>query len=351
MSQQRKDPVSGRWVVFNPDVTRKVETLIANPPEHPKSETCIYCEGREAETPGEILAYRKDGSSKNGAGWLTRIVPSSVPVLRVEEDAVREGVGMFDMVNGVGAHEIIVETPDHSLDITSMDIDAIEKVFSAWKSRIEDLRKDKRLRYVLIFKNHGELAGNSIGHSHSQVLALPMTPLRIRTELETCKKYFDYKQRCLLCDVIREEKDFGERIVFENECFLAIEPFASRYPFETWILPKTHQSDILLSVSGEESRQLAEVLKTSLAAIKQALLDPPYNLVLHTIPNKIPRNGYWETIDQDYHWHLEILPRVTRATGFEKGSGCYVNPVFPEEAAEFLREKVKTDVVDKKEGK
>jgi len=248
---------------------------------------------------------------------------------------------MFDRMNGMGAHELIVETPSHDVDLGEMDVDCIARVLKVWRDRVADLKRDQRLRYVMVFREHGPGKSARLGHAVSQVVALPVTPMGIKNELLQSKQYFEFKQRCLFCDIIRDEIRMGERVVFENDAFLVLEPFASRFPFETWILPKAHQSDIVDLAPEERFMQLAQALKTALGALKEGLLNPSYGVVLHTVPNTVPRPDYWHTIHQDYHWHLEICPRVRRSTGMEMGSGFFLNPVLPEEASAFLREILK----------
>ncbi len=267
-----------------------------------------------------------------------RVIPNKYPALDVEGDLDREGVGMCDMANGIGVHEVIVETPEHGHDMADLPAEQIARVMETYSQRILDLKEDKRLKYVLIFKNQGRSAGASLQHAHSQLIATPITPKRVKEKLDGAKRYFDYKHRCIFCDYIKQETDlFGERLVKETDNFVVLSPFAARFPFETWILPKRHMLDFSL-VTTEETEDLGVVLKEVLTKLRKALNDPPFNYVLHQAPYRRPRGGYWTTIEEDYHWHIELIPRLTRVAGFEWGSGFYINPTPPELAAESLRD-------------
>jgi len=193
-----------------------------------------------------------------------------------------------------------------------------------------DLKKDKRFRYILIFKNHGFKAGASLEHSHSQLIALPIIPKAVMEELNGSKEYYDYKERCLYCDIVAQEIAEQKRVVMENEDFITICPFAPRFPFEMWILPKRHDAHFEDATKHEISN-LGSLFQTSLKKLDKALGDPPYNFMLHTSPVVMPDLPY-------YHWHIEITPRVTRLAGFERGSGFYINPTAPEVSAQFLRD-------------
>jgi UDPglucose--hexose-1-phosphate uridylyltransferase len=262
-----------------------------------------------------------------------RVIPNKFPALQVEGELERRGVGMFDMMNGIGAHEVIVETPDHEQTLADLSPEEVRDVLRAYVARITDLKRDIRFRYILIFKNHGVAAGASLEHTHSQLIATPVVPKRVMEEMAGAQKYYEYKERCVFCDMIRQELEGGERIVLENEAFVALEPFAPRFPFETWILPKAHRSHFE-HCTEEELTSFAEILKEALQRINQALKSPPYNYIIHTTPVYVAES-------QAYHWHLELMPKLTKLTkvaGFEWGSGFYINPTAPEDAAKYLRE-------------
>lgn len=338
MPELRKDPIIGRWVIIATERAKRPDDFSVSheePPEGP----CPFCEGKEDQTPPEIFAFRKTNTQKDKEGWDVRTVPSIAPILRVEGDLSRQGIGMYDVMNGLGAHEVVIETPQHIANMADLSEEQIAKVIFSYIERITDLGKDLRFKYVLVFKNYGWAAGGGrLKHSRSQLMATPVNPKRVKEELAGARKYFEFKDRCIFCDLIRQEMNSGERLIMDSDGMLAFAPFASRFPFETWIMPKQHSADFI-NLKMQEVFELAKVIKQVLAKIKKALKDPPYNYILHTAPFRIPKKpGYWKTLDEDYHWHIEIIPRLTRVAGFEWGSGFYINPTPPEEAARYLRE-------------
>ncbi len=307
-----------------------------NLPEPPPA-PCVFCGGQEGLDPHEIYAIRAAGTAPNTPGWQVRVLPNKYPVLRIEGKLSREGVGMFDMMTGIGAHEVIVETPEHDVQLADLSEAHIAALLRTYRERMRDLGGDDRFKYVLIFKNQGYLAGASIAHPHSQLIATPVTPKRVKEELVGAAKYYDFKRRCVFCDIIRQETNLTkDRLVFENDSFIVISPFAARVPYETWVLPKVHQCDFT-SIRDGECNGLAQALKYILLRLRVVLNEPPLNYLIHTAPFHRPRPGYWATIQNDFHWHLEVIPRLTRAAGFEEGSGFYINPVSPEEAAALLQ--------------
>ncbi len=329
MDQLRRDPVIGRWVIVFTDKPRAPEDFEIEPPQERKG-SCPFCYGHEGMTPPEIQAHREGTTQPNSPGWSTRVVPNKFPALKIEGDLNRQGMGMFDMSNGVGAHEVIIETPDHKKSLADLLDHEVEKVVWAYRDRSVDLRGDKRFRYILIFKNQGFTAGASLSHSHSQLIALPMVPKNVKEELIGSNTYYEYRERCIFCDMIAQEKEEDERLICENSRFLAFSPFASRFPFEVWILPKEHHSDFSF-IRTEDVVELARILKQVLLRIKYVLNDPPYNFIIHTSPIEAEER-------EDYHWHIEIMPKLMRIAGFEWGSGFYINPTPPEIAARYLRE-------------
>jgi len=342
MPELRKDPISDRWVVISTERGRRPSDFgtVSVAEEAAETKFCPFCEGNEGKTPNEIIAWRKATTLPNTAGWDVRVIPNKFPALIIEGEVNRTGMGIFDMMSGIGAHEVMIETPQHNLNIPDLPDEHVEKILWAYKQRILDLEKDKRFRYILVFKNYGTAAGASLSHPHSQLIATPITPRYVKLELSGCRSYFQEKERCIFCDMIRQELGSGERLVYENEYFVVFAPFASRFPFEVWLLPRRHEYGFQ-ELPDEERIQLARCLKDILMRLKKTLNDPPYNYVLHTAPNPVPRAGkpdYWGTIQYDFHWHIEIIPRLTKMAGFEWGSGLYINPTAPEEAAKYLRE-------------
>jgi len=258
------------------------------------------------------------------------VVANKFPALGIEGTLNRQGEGLYDKMNGIGAHEVIIETPEHALTLATMPARAVEDVLWAFRDRILDLKKDRRFKYVLIFKNHGEAAGASLEHTHSQLIALPVVPKRVAEEVGSAKEYYNYKERCIFCDIMRQEMEDGVRMIAENPAYIAMAPYAPRFPFEMWIVPKVHQSAFEES-QKHEFEQLAAMLKDMLTRLDKVLDSPAYNYIIHTSPIPEASNDY-------YHWHLEIMPKLTKVAGFEWGTGFYINPTPPEESAKFLRE-------------
>lgn len=329
MSELRKDPVTGRWVIISSERGRRPSDFQEAPPKR-KGGFCPFCAGNERFTPPEILAYREPGTAPNSQGWSLRVVPNKFPALKIEGNLDKTGIGLFDKMNGIGAHEVIIENPSHEMTMTKLPERKIEDILWAYRDRVIDLKKDHRFQSILIFKNEGEAAGASLEHSHSQLIALPIIPRQVSEEIEGARLYYNYKERCIYCDIVRQEMYAEDRNVAENEHFLAVTPFAARFPFETWIIPKTHNACFDESQPWEYS-SLARILKNVLQRLDKVLNIPPYNYIIHTCPLRSQMREF-------YHWHLEIMPKLIRIAGFEWGSGFYINPTSPEEAAKFLRE-------------
>ena len=337
MPELRKDPVVGRWVIIATErgkrpgefVQQRVEPV--NPSKDP------FAEGNEQYTPPEIFAFRDPRSKPNGPGWQVRVVPNKFPALRVEGDLGKEGQGIYDKMNGVGAHEVIIETPNPSLQLEQQPVEGVARVIETYQIRMIDLLQDKRFRYILVFRNFGPQAGANIAHPHSQLIATPVTPKRIKEKLASAMQYYGYKDRSIYEDILRQELKEGTRMVHENAGFVAFCPFASRFPFEVTIMPR-RQSAYFQDIQPDEILLLADVLKVTLQKLAKALNQPQYNYIITTAPARYPHSGYWSTIDQDFRWHIEILPRLTLIAGFEVGTGFYINPTPPEEAAKYLRE-------------
>ncbi len=337
MPELRKDPIVNRWVIIATERAKRPTDFVApdNGQDSPKG--CPFCPGNESKTPPEIYAVRTDSTRPDTEGWTVRVVPNKFPALRIEGDMEKFGVGIYDRMNGIGAHEVIIETTDHFEKIEMQRVDALVNVFATYKVRLADLKQDERFRYILIFKNEGATAGATLAHPHSQLIATPVTPKRIREELVGAQAYFEYKDRCIFCDIIREELRQKDRIVYENNSFVSFCPFASRFPFEIWTMPKRHHPDYD-SIGRDELFAFADAMKVTLAKLTTALGGTHYNYILHTGPVRWRRRGYWATLEHDFHWHVEIIPRVTNTAGFEWGTGFYINPTVPEEAARFLQE-------------
>jgi UDPglucose--hexose-1-phosphate uridylyltransferase len=328
MPELRKDPVVGRWVIIATERARRPSDFVTEP-VRPRATTCAFCEGHEQQTPPEVLAGRPPDSRPNTPGWTYRVVPNKFPALRIEGELEPSGEGLFDRMNGVGAHEVVIETPRHDASLAGLSVDAVTDVLLAYRERMVDLKKDPRFAYVLVFKNHGEAAGASLEHPHSQLIATPIIPIMVSEELAGSAQYYDLKERCVWCDMVRQERRGRARLVLESPEFVGLAPFAPRFPFETWILPTRHRAAFEESTE-EELRGVAETLGEVLRRMDQVLGEPPYNFMLHTAP-------FREAQLESFHWHLEVIPKLTRVAGFEWGSGFFINPVPPEAAAEALR--------------
>jgi len=342
MPELRKDPIIGRWVIIATERAKRPMDFAAEHDAMLPAADCPFCEGREQETPKEIFALRAKGSAPDRPGWSVRVVPSIKPILRIEGDLNRRAKGIYDVMDGIGAHEIIVETPEHVCNTGDLSVEQLRAALQTAVMRMSDLERDPRFRYALWFKNYGSVAGaGRIGHVRSQLIATPVTPKRVKEELVGARRYFENKERCLICDLLTQERATGTRVVMESDRIIALCPFASRFPFELWILPKRHHCDFS-AMQSEEVGELAVVMQQVIGRLRTVLNDPPYNYLLHTAPFRHQRGqvGHWKTILDDFHWHIELIPRLTRVAGFEWGSGFYINPTPPEEAAKYLREAV-----------
>lgn len=334
----RHDPIQKRWVIISSERGKRPMDFAATP-EKFKGDTrryCPFCPGREDATPKEI--YRVSG--KYPEDWQVRVVPNKFPALGIEGELDRRADGAYDRMNGIGAHEVIIETRDHDLGLSDLSADQIYNVIRTYRERILDLKQDTRFRYILVFKNHGAAAGASLSHSHTQVMATPVSPRTVAEELKSAREHFFLKERCIFCDILAMELDSGSRIVKLDDDFVTYCPYASRFPFEMHVYPRKHSHDF--SATGDAKLMtLAYHLKEILGRMNSALGRPAYNFLIHTCPctdGRTRRPNYWDTIELDWHWHIEILPRITKVAGFEWGTGFYINPTPPEEAAKFLRD-------------
>jgi UDPglucose--hexose-1-phosphate uridylyltransferase len=329
MPELRKDPIVGRWVIMATERSRRPSDF-AKAREGRKDGPCVFCPGMEHLTPPEVLSYRQAGTGPNHPGWRVRGVPNKFPALRIEGEAGRRGEGLYDLMNGIGAHEVMIDSPDHNRGMADLELSQIEEVLWAYRDRVLDLQRDERFRYIIIFKNHGAEAGASLEHPHSQLIALPILPLSVQAELRGASDYYRLKERCIFCDVVSQEGIDRKRVVFENAEFIVACPFAARFPFEVWIVPKKHASHFEHG-TVPEYRAFAQAIQAGLGALKKTLDDPPFNYIIHSAPLGEPRSKH-------YHWHMEITPALTKVAGFEVGTGFYINPVPPEVAASHLRE-------------
>lgn len=327
MGELRRDPITGRWIIVSTDNPMGPGDFPVEEHKIPSSR-CPFCPGNEEMTPPEIA--RRAPANGNGGSWTMRVIPNKFPALKIEGELDRRGEGLYDLMNGVGAHEVIIETPDHRRELADFTREEMGELFRLYQERTLDLKKDARFRYLLIFKNFGESAGASLSHPHTQLIATPIVPKRVVEELKRSQVYYDHKERCVFCDLIHQELAEKQRVVMENDGALCFAPFVSRFPFELWILPKQHLPRFTES-SAEVVLQVGDLLRQVLARIRKVLHNPSYNFLIHTSPLE-------PTSHEGYHWHLELIPRLTRVAGFEWGSGFYINPTPPELAAHCLQQ-------------
>ncbi len=329
MPELRKDPVLGRWIIIAKERGKRPTDFIVELSQS-KGGFCPLCPGNEKTTPPEVLSYGEGNHQPNTPGWSLRVVPNKYPALIIEGNLDKEGEGLYDKMNGIGAHEVIIESPNHNEAFADLSRQRMLDVFLAFRDRIIDLGRDPRFKYVMVFKNFGRAAGASLEHSHSQLVALPIVPRTIESELSGSLSYYRYKERCVFCDIIRQEIKTEERVVCQNDHFLTITPYAPRSPFEMWILPRRHASSYIAQ-DHDSFQALAAIFSESMKRLNVCIPNVPYNFVLHSAPLRS------EPLDH-YHWHFEIMPKLTQIAGFEWGSGFYINPTPPEDAARFLKE-------------
>lgn len=328
-TELRKDPFTGRSVLIDlvPRKRRNDFDLepvrLDDPPQ-----ACPLCEGREAVAGPEVLSWREGGSA-NGPGWSVRVIPSPDSMLRIEGATAVRHDGLFEARDGLGAHEVVVETPVHDQALHTLSAEGLWRVLWAWRTRLHDLKRDSRFAAAVVFKNHGRAAGARMDHAHSQIAAYPIVPPVLEEKVRGAEVHFKREGRCIFCDVIKQELRDGRRTVSDTEAIIAIAPYASRVPFETWLLPRSHEA-AFEAASDATLRAMAVVLSQVMGRIDWALERPAYNLALHSAP-------FGGEAAKSFHWHLEIVPRVTRVGGQEWGSGVPRNPVAPEEAARVLR--------------
>jgi len=338
MSEFRWDPLKKNWAIIAAGSSRRPDDFLQQR-EIVEIATCPFCSGNEAKTPAEIYAHRPNWSAPNQPGWQVRVIPNKFPALRIEGDLESRAEGLYDRMNGIGAHEIIIETPDHDKTMADLSVEQISEVLKAYRARMVDLRNDSRFRYLFIFKNHGIEASAKIPHSHSQLIAVPLVPPLVSTKLSSTQEHFHTKERCLVCDLIHQEKTAKVRVVRDDGNFLVYAPYASRFPFELMIVPQEHNHDFTTQ-TDQQLLLLADTLQTTLQRLRLVLKDPPFSFVLHNTP---PVHSCWGCADygaifpRSFHWHIELVPKLTQVAGLEWGSGFHLNPTPPEEAAEYLR--------------
>jgi len=321
MSELRRDPILRRWVIIAPE--RAAEITTRRPARADVSDDpCPFCPGNEHLNPRAIAVVPDD------AAWRVRVTPDKRPLLRVEGELGRRGAGMFDVMNAIGAHELVSDTRSHAQSWADFSAAQMAELLATYRARIRDLARDQRFRHAIVLKNHGA-AWSHFHHAHSHVIATPFTPRRVEEELAGAREYHRMRERCVFCDQVQEELRVTARLVGRNAHFVSFTPFASEYPYETWIAPLEHWADFA-GLPDAALEPLAGILVDVLARLRIALADPPYSVVLHA--------GALDGGDQtEFHWHWEIVPHLGGQLGMEWATGIFSNPVPPEDAAAALR--------------
>src|SRR4030066_1433038 len=325
MAELRREPVTRMWVMVTNDHPKGPSDYLPFKPPYRPQETeglCPFCPGHEGMTPPETFSLMHERGR-----WLVRVIPNKFPFFHIEGGFDRRPEGMYDVMEAIGAHEIVGEAPEHPQSLATMESKQIEKILQAYKERLIDLEKDPRFQQFLILKNYPGLFNR---HPHSHIIAMPVIPKRIDEEIWGAFDYYQRKERCIFCDIIKEEILMKKRVILETVHFLIFSPFASRYPFETWIIPKVHSSDFH-HMGEEEMGDLSIGIQSLFHSFFKLLSDPPYSLTFHTSPiqDRFHR--------PEYHWHIETRLRIGLREGFEWGTGFFVNYTPPEDAAHFLR--------------
>jgi UDPglucose--hexose-1-phosphate uridylyltransferase len=332
MSELRLNRATKEWIIIATERAKRpnqfqIETHKEKLP--PYEPTCPFCPGNEKKTPPEVYTLRKKGSKPNQPGWRIRVVTNKYPALKPSEKTVKITGMFFKTTPGVGKHEVIIETPQHDKNFATLSLKQAEEICLVCWKRYLTLERDRRVKLIMIFKNHGVTAGTSLKHPHIQLIALPLVPANIRHLLEEAMRYYDDHGSCVFCDMMKAELKAKKRIILQNERFVAFHPFASQSPFETWVVPKKHNA-CFGNIDPDEVKSMAFVLKQILRKLHDKLNDPDYNLIIRTAPIKDAQEDY-------YHWYIQILPRLTTPAGFELGSGVYINTSLPEQTAKFMR--------------
>jgi UDPglucose--hexose-1-phosphate uridylyltransferase len=330
MPELRKDPVTGTWVIISEERKKRpkyYQIIVDKDLSIPQN--CPFCPGNESMTPPETFALRPGHSRPNEPGWSLRVVPNKFPALRIEGELLKSGEGFYDKISGIGAHEVIIETPQHPVERSDMDSAQVMNTLAAARSRIQDLKKDTRFKYIMVFKNFGPTAGATLSHSHTQLIALPVVPLRVQEEIEGARAHFALKERCIFCDIIHYESEADRRLLGENEHFIVLAPYAPRFSFELAVYPKRH-NPAFESTPDAELESLSAILSETLNKVSRLLNRPDYNLIIHNAPCA-------NNVGEFYHWHIEFMPVLARVAGFEWGTGFYINPISPEESVQSLK--------------
>ena len=331
MSELRQDPTTREWVIIAPERAKRPQQALkprrANRlPDWDKS--CPFCPGNESQTPPEVFRLPL---SDEASTWEVRVIPNRFAALMPDGDIIRrEDGGFFRKMDGIGAHEVIIETPSHNTPTALMSYEQVEKVLIAYQERYNALRRNRQFKFIAIFKNHGQASGTSLIHPHSQLIATPVLAPYYHRRLNVAVGYYADIGKCLYCDLLAEELEKGERIVAQTREFVVFHPYASRAPWETWIIPKRHCASFGL-FPNEHLAELARVLKDTLLCLYRGLDNPAFNYMVNTTITEDEENPY-------YHWHIRIVPRLNLIAGFEMGSGIYISTALPEETASRMKQ-------------
>ncbi|MBC8512722.1 MAG: galactose-1-phosphate uridylyltransferase [Dehalococcoidia bacterium] len=330
MSEIRQDPTTKEWVIIAPERAKRPQHMPKRMLAHELpswEESCPFCPGNESQTPDEVLRFPP---SAQGSAWEVRVVPNRFAALSLSGNLTRREEGhLFRKMDGVGVNEVIIETPSHNTPIALMTREQVEKVLVAYQQRYNTLKENRQLKFITIFKNHGWASGTSLIHPHSQLVATPLATTYYRRKFDVAVDYYDNVGRCLYCDLIAEELRRGERIIAETKEFIVLHPFASRVPYETWIIPKRHCASFgLCPATG--LTELSTVLRDTLLCLHRGLDNPAFNYMFDTSTTEDEEDPY-------YHWHIRIVPRLTTIAGFEMGSGIYINTALPEDTAKVIK--------------
>ena len=335
MSQLRRDPIRGHWSIIAPGRNKR-------PDDHGDPEQvnpldkgpCPFCPGNEEQTPPEVDAVRPNLTGANQPGWLVRIVPNRYPALIAEalQDtaAVEPPSELTRFLPAIGSHEIVIATPDHHRRASHFSVGQWDTLLAACQFRMQQLMADTRIKHVILFQNHGERAGASRSHEHLQLMGIPMTPQAVSQEVASARTYRARHERCIFCDVLEHEVHEHERLVLADEAFVSFTPWASRMPYELWVVPRAHRPSFM-QVPHRERCLLAAHMRELLQRYEQLFGDLAYNWVLHSVPEADPDA-------EVFHWHIELLPRLSQQAGFEWGTGGFINTTTPEAAATELRD-------------
>jgi Galactose-1-phosphate uridylyltransferase len=330
MSELRRDIIRDKWVVIATDRALKPNDFPINQQGMQSVDFngfCPFCEGNESYTPDEIAAYRPEASKANSPGWKVRTIPNKFSAFELNGGLARGNDGIYSSCNGLGKHEVLVETPQHGTDLQEYSLANIELILYMLKDRYNGISQDERIKYIHIYKNRGLFAGASLGHSHTQIVGLPLVP----EENKGIALHFNKTGQCLLCAILAQEINDQKRVIYETNHFVLICPYASRFPYETWIIPRKHTAHFG-GINEKEISDLAVLLKHFVSAMLESLNNPSYNIVFVSAPVNV------ECPSEGYHWYIELTPRLIVTAGLELGTGYYVNPVAPEISTSILRE-------------